>query len=462
MAGGGYPYLTVNAYNTWALVPGDTGNSLANAGLWVCDAVRGSPTKCGVGRRDVRGHPGGRSSGPSCSSRRSSRVLWPSSRRPDRLTILVALAVLALAFFAVPTRVHERYASRSSPSALILVAVSWRWRIAYVVAVRRPTFLNMYVVLTTLYPDNPAISDWLGIGPAIRSEVGVALIAIAATRSCSLWALAPAAVGRAGDRSSRELRPPPAPTTPRAGTTRPAPDARPASRRRPSRRARGALTAGDCAPAAAARALVGPAACRGRRRDADLDASAARRGSRPRRLVPRAARGPADPRRPSAQRSHEGGGRLDRLDLWLLVVLVVATLGLRTFRLAEPYQMHFDEVYHARTATEFLQGWRYGLTHDIYEWTHPHLAKYAMAGGLVLWGEDDVSATSELDCRSWPRPSSRAGRTSSRRATGPASGSTSRPARRSGPTTCGRAQLISDDRRARARPRWPSTRPRAS
>ena len=92
----------------------------------------------------------------------------------------------------------------------------------------------------------------------------------------------------------------------------------------------------------------------------------------------------------------ERGGRLDRLDLWFLVVLVLATMTLRTFRLAEPYQMHFDEVYHARTATEFLQSWRYGLSHDIYEWTHPHLAKYAMALGLVLWGEDDVKATSDL------------------------------------------------------------------
>ena len=92
----------------------------------------------------------------------------------------------------------------------------------------------------------------------------------------------------------------------------------------------------------------------------------------------------------------ERGGRLDRLDLWFLVVLVLATMTLRTFRLAEPYQMHFDEVYHARTATEFLQSWRYGLSHDIYEWTHPHLAKYAMALGMVLWGEDDVKATSDL------------------------------------------------------------------
>ena len=110
----------------------------------------------------------------------------------------------------------------------------------------------------------------------------------------------------------------------------------------------------------------------------------------------RAARDPADPRPIGSRRSIGGGGRLDRLDLWLLVVLVVATMGLRMFRLAEPYQMHFDEVYHARTATEFLQDWRYGISHDIYEWTHPHLAKYAMAGGLVLWGQDHVSGTSDL------------------------------------------------------------------
>ena len=58
--------------------------------------------------------------------------------------------------------------------------------------------------------------------------------------------------------------------------------------------------------------------------------------------------------------------------------------------------MHFDEVYHARTATEFLQSWRYGLSHDIYEWTHPHVAKYAMAAGIVAFGNDKVNATSEL------------------------------------------------------------------
>ena len=72
-------------------------------------------------------------------------------------------------------------------------------------------------------------------------------------------------------------------------------------------------------------------------------------------------------------------------------MIVVAAMGLRMFRLAEPARMHFDEVYHARTATEFLQSWRYGISHNIYEWTHPHLAKYAMAGGIVLFAGHDVA-----------------------------------------------------------------------
>ena len=88
---------------------------------------------------------------------------------------------------------------------------------------------------------------------------------------------------------------------------------------------------------------------------------------------------------------------VDKLDLWLLVVLVVATLVLRTFRLAEPLNMHFDEVYHARTATEFLQDWRYGDESNIYEWTHPHLGKYLIAAGITAFGDDRVSATGSID-----------------------------------------------------------------
>jgi len=93
---------------------------------------------------------------------------------------------------------------------------------------------------------------------------------------------------------------------------------------------------------------------------------------------------------------HERGGRLDKLDLWVLTLLAVSLLTVRMWRLDEPYQMHFDEVYHPRTATEFLQDWRYGLSHDIYEWTHPHMAKYAMALGIMAFGEDRVVGESRL------------------------------------------------------------------
>ena len=98
----------------------------------------------------------------------------------------------------------------------------------------------------------------------------------------------------------------------------------------------------------------------------------------------------------SASLDREPRGRLDRLDLFLLVVFVVGALVLRTYRLGEPARMHFDEVYHARTATEFLQSWRYDISHDIYEWTHPHLAKYAMAAGIVAFAGHDVASASDL------------------------------------------------------------------
>ena len=68
VAGGGYPYLTVNAYNAWAVVPGDTGNSLASAGLWVCDAVRSRREPMRRGRRRCSAPSRRSSSGPSCWS----------------------------------------------------------------------------------------------------------------------------------------------------------------------------------------------------------------------------------------------------------------------------------------------------------------------------------------------------------------------------------------------------------
>ncbi|MGH2407976.1 MAG: phospholipid carrier-dependent glycosyltransferase [Candidatus Limnocylindrales bacterium] len=98
----------------------------------------------------------------------------------------------------------------------------------------------------------------------------------------------------------------------------------------------------------------------------------------------------------SATLAGEPPGRVDRLDLLLILLVVLIALVLRAWRVGEPPDMYFDEVYHARTATEFLQDWKYGEPHSIYEYTHPHLAKYLIAAGLVAFGKNEVSATTEL------------------------------------------------------------------
>jgi len=387
----GYPYLTVNAYNPWALLSVE-GNGLAANGAWVCDALvspslAASPdAPClAVDPPPLVGTILGIPAVLVGSIGLLAVILATCAvvaARPDRRSILVGLAILSLAFFVVPTRVHERYLFPLFGIGAILAAVSVRWAIAYVAA-SAATFLNMYVVLTTIYPGNPGIADWLGIGPAIRSTGGVTLVALVHLGAFA-WAMlqlrpaARAALAREVATAARPRErtvvegaagggaPMEAPRPPAALPTAPAPAAGNGST--PSLVK--PLVPAWYAPAGRSRGFVSSIASRMRARPWRTDRS---------RLL-----------------AFERGGRFDRLDVWLVIVLFVATLGLRTFRLAEPAQMHFDEVYHARTATEFLQYWRYGIPHDIYEWTHPHLAKYAIAGGLVAFARQDLATESDL------------------------------------------------------------------
>ncbi len=391
-----YSYVSVNAYNLWALFPVD-GASMATAGGWIFDA----PVKDAVSWAAFGPVPAALV-GAVLLIATAVIVSLAVARRPDRLTILVGVSVLALAFFVLPTRVHERYLFPLFGLAAILVAFSWRWRIAYAVA-SVATFLNMYVVLTTIYPDNPGISDWLGIGPAIRSFTGVAVIAVLHTAAFA-WGILQLR-SRARSSLARELV---------AG--------REEAGREPDRAMGLAGVGVATAPPAAVRLAAAPPPPAGTGTPPGGAAAAAfAADDPPDDPVPPAVRrvpawydrptlgelGPIGwvrarmhetPIRPDRSRglAHEGGGRLDRLDLWILVVLVVASLCLRMYRLEEPARMHFDEVYHARTATEFLQDWRYGIPHDIYEWTHPHLAKYMMAAGIVGFAGHDVAASSDL------------------------------------------------------------------
>ena len=88
---------------------------------------------------------------------------------------------------------------------------------------------------------------------------------------------------------------------------------------------------------------------------------------------------------------HEGGGRLDRLDLWIVVVLVLGTMVLRTFRLDRAVPDALRRGLPRADGDRVPPEVALRPVHDIYEWTHPHLAKYAMAAGIVLWGGDDVA-----------------------------------------------------------------------
>jgi len=73
-----------------------------------------------------------------------------------------------------------------------------------------------------------------------------------------------------------------------------------------------------------------------------------------------------------------------RRDLSIALLVAIAVLITRGYRLDHPRDMYFDEVYHARTAFELL------AQRDPYEWTHPHLAKEIMALGILAFGDDRV------------------------------------------------------------------------
>ncbi|HEX5823116.1 MAG TPA: phospholipid carrier-dependent glycosyltransferase [Candidatus Limnocylindrales bacterium] len=418
---GGYPYASVNAYNPWALAEVDGTGVAANSG-WACDTVilHPAPGQVTCPEAVMIGPLSAVTVGAILLALAFVVVCVVVARRPDRLTLLTGLTILSIAFFVLPTRVHERYLFPFIAVGAILAAFSWRWRVAYLV-LSLTTFLNMYVVLTTLYPNNPKIVDWLGIGSTVRGQTSITIIAIT-TLAAALWAfvqLRPAAeeglrrelaasdADDAADDAFGEVEAWRDPVIGADGSAEPgawAGRARPADPGAGAGWAVSAARSGGASPAGPAPAAWSPSNA------ASGAATRAGTASGPPSWTPSPSFAELGPwgwfraklaERPvRADRSRglhdEPPGRIDRLDLWLLVVLVVSILGMRMFRLSEPYQMHFDEVYHARTGTEFLQDWRYGISHEIYEYTHPHLAKYAMAGGIVAWGDDRVGATSAL------------------------------------------------------------------
>jgi dolichyl-phosphate-mannose-protein mannosyltransferase len=78
----------------------------------------------------------------------------------------------------------------------------------------------------------------------------------------------------------------------------------------------------------------------------------------------------------------------------LLVGILIFALLTRLINLSFPQNEYFDEVYHAFTAKVLLhqdpKGWEWWNPNPegfAYEWTHPPLAKEAMIGGMLLFGD---------------------------------------------------------------------------
>ncbi|MGD0407723.1 MAG: phospholipid carrier-dependent glycosyltransferase [Candidatus Limnocylindrales bacterium] len=362
--------------------------------------------------------------------------IW-AAWRDDAQSLLVALTVLTIAFFVVPTRAHERYLFPFFGLGAVLLVVSWRWRVAYVV-LSVVNAANLLAVLVQ-YQGIPAadgtvagtLNDWgNGLLSARWFDGIIWPIAVCGvtTGLAMVWALlqlrgrAVAALDREVTRAALEPEPGGWPTFGLADSY-----GAPIPATAPSLAAAGfasGVPATEAVPADAESSvavqtvytatgepdLEGPEYAPSAPYDlnlADEDEYWAEDDSegedRPRyvpRLVMslwrRLARPSSHPDR-SASLDSEPRGRVDRLDLWVVVALVVVTLSLRVYRLGEPMQMYFDEVYHARSATEFLQDWRYDIPHDIYEWTHPMLAKYAIAGGITLFSDDKVTATGDIN-----------------------------------------------------------------
>jgi Gpi18-like mannosyltransferase len=314
-----YNVLTANAFNAWALVgPTPLFQALSGNYVWTYDSL-----SYGLSASTI---------GTVLFSLVAVAVVAALAWRNDRKAIVLGMTVLAVAFFALPTRVHERYLFPAFGIGAILAATSVGWRWWYLV-LGLANAVNLHAVLSLPYEGygTPAMRA-LPLAAETRAPITVILVALVVSgafvvlSAAFLWEVLRPAI--ADMRAAWGLW--------YEGTSQP--------------------RAGALSPAG------GPGAVGG------LWAGVSRRGQ-----------------------------SIGRAELGIALLLVVLTFGSRVYQLATPRGMYFDEVWHAATATEFLQGWRYNIPHSITEWTHPPLAKYVMAESIAFAGDNRVTSTNAVD-----------------------------------------------------------------
>lgn len=163
-AAGQYPTLSANAWNIWALVSVD-GSGIAVDGTWISDGLLlfgGGPSAALIGAFSF--------------ITLLLLVLW-GVRKGTRLQTIAGLAVVAIAFFVLPTRVHERYLFPAIPLALIVASVKREWWVV-VVPISISFLLNTSGVLTAHFLEDTNKYDLGSLGALFRSDFAIVAISI--------------------------------------------------------------------------------------------------------------------------------------------------------------------------------------------------------------------------------------------------------------------------------------------
>jgi hypothetical protein len=162
-----YTVLTANAFNPWAIVgPTPLTRGMSPRLVWTEDSllVAGPASAFMVGAALLLGLV--------------ALVAWRLLRRDDWSTIVSAFGLLALGFFVLPTRVHERYQFPVFAIVAFLAATSmpWRWWTAALAVLGS---INLHAVVTLAVDDfaTPALVG-AALGDIVRSEPVIAFVGL--------------------------------------------------------------------------------------------------------------------------------------------------------------------------------------------------------------------------------------------------------------------------------------------
>jgi Gpi18-like mannosyltransferase len=193
-AAGGYPYLSVNAWNPWALIEVG-GRAVVDATGWASD----------IDPLPLIGIPGVAigSAGIATAVLAAMRYV----QRDTAIRTVTAVAILAIAFFVLPTRVHERYLFPAIPLTIALATArpAWRW---IAVATSVAFFANSWGVLTISYFQNPGLPNLGVFTSALQTPIAITATAIAITASlvAAIWLAWSSERAATGARPSGALR----------------------------------------------------------------------------------------------------------------------------------------------------------------------------------------------------------------------------------------------------------------